>query len=84
MREMKAVRPAHPRAPFGLWALLKHNRVGMVTVFNCLVPIFGVLLSALFLGETVLAWRNLIALALVCLGIWLVTSETAAAPARTG
>jgi hypothetical protein len=42
------------------------------------------LLSALFLGETVLAWRNLIALALVCLGIWLVTSETAAAPARTG
>jgi drug/metabolite transporter (DMT)-like permease len=70
---------------FGLWAaLLKHNRVGMVTVFNFLVPIFGVLLSALFLGETVLAWRNLIALALVCLGIWLVTSETAAAPARTG
>jgi drug/metabolite transporter (DMT)-like permease len=65
-------------------ALHKHNRVGMVTVFNFLVPIFDVLLSALFLGETVLAWRNLIALALVCLGIWLVTSETAAAPARTG
>jgi hypothetical protein len=36
---------------------------------------------ALFLGETVLEWRNLIALALVCGGTWLVTTETAAAPA---
>ncbi|MBV1733841.1 MAG: DMT family transporter, partial [Hydrogenophaga sp.] len=69
-------------AAFALWAaLLKHNRVGQVTVFNFLIPVFGALLSALFLGETVLEWRNLIALALVCLGIWLVTTETAAAPA---
>ena len=68
--------------PFALWAaLLKHNRVGQVTVFNFLIPVFGALLSALFLGETVLEWRNLIALALVCGGIWLVTTETAAAPA---
>jgi drug/metabolite transporter (DMT)-like permease len=70
---------------FGLWAaLLKHNRVGTVTVFNFLVPIFGAVLSAIFLGEEVLAWRNLIALALVCLGIWLVTTEAAAAPSRAG
>ncbi|MBW8317571.1 MAG: DMT family transporter [Hydrogenophaga sp.] len=69
-------------AAFALWAaLLKHNRVGQVTVFNFLIPVFGALLSALFLGETVLEWRNLIALALVCGGIWLVTTETAAAPA---
>jgi drug/metabolite transporter (DMT)-like permease len=74
-----AVRSA---AACALWAaLLKHNRVGQVTVFNFLIPVFGALLSALFLGETVLEWRNLIALALVCGGTWLVTTETAAAPA---
>ncbi|MCY1540910.1 EamA-like transporter family protein [compost metagenome] len=72
-------------AAFALWAaLLKHNRVGQVTVFNFLIPVFGALLSALFLGETVLEWRNLIALALVCLGIRLVTTETAVALARSG
>ena len=61
---------------FGLWTiLLKYNRVGLVTVFNFLVPIFGALLSAIFLGENVLEWKNLAALALVCSGIWLVTRE---------
>lgn len=30
---------------------------------------------ALFLGETVLQWRNALALVLVCVGIWLVTTE---------
>lgn len=71
---------------FALWAtLLKHNRVGMVTVFNFLIPVFGALLSALFLGEAILAWRNLVALVFVCVGIWLVTTEATAAvlaPAR--
>lgn len=63
---------------FALWAaLLKHNRVGMVTVFNFLIPVFGALLSALFLGEEVLNWLNLLALGLVCLGICLVTTEAA-------
>lgn len=61
---------------FTLWAaLLKHNRVGQVTVFNFLIPVFGALLSALFLGEAVLEWRNLAALGMVCGGIWLVTTE---------
>lgn len=60
---------------FALWAaLLKHNRVGMVSVFNFLIPVFGALLSALFLGEEILAWRNAVALVLVCGGIWLVTT----------
>jgi len=62
--------------------LLKHNRVGTGTVYNFLVPIFGALLSAIFLGEEVLAWRNQIALTLVCLGIWLVTTKTTAASSR--
>lgn len=59
---------------FTLWSLLlKYNPVGMVTVFNFLVPVFGLLLSAVFLGESILEWKNLIALVLVCFGIYLVT-----------
>ena len=61
---------------FGIWsALLKHNPVGRVTIFNFLIPVFGVALSAIFLGEHVFAWKNGVALLLVCWGIWLVTAE---------
>lgn len=61
---------------YTLWSvLLKYNRVGMVSVFNFLVPIFGVILSAVFLGETFLEWKNLAALVLVCAGIWLVALD---------
>ena len=63
-------------AAFSLWTiLLKYNRVSMVTVFNFMVPIFGTLLSALFLNESFLEWKNALALLLVCSGIWLVTKE---------
>ncbi len=68
-------------AAFALWSLLiKHNPVGMLAVFNFLIPVFGVLLSAVFLHEPVLAWKNAAALALVCAGIWLVTRKAAAKP----
>lgn len=61
-------------AAFALWSiLLKHNPVGMITIFNFLIPIFGSLLSALFLNENILEWKNLVALMLVCSGIYLVT-----------
>nr|WP_222124906.1 DMT family transporter [Variovorax boronicumulans] len=57
-----------------LWSLLlKHNRVSLITAFNFMVPVFGALLSALFLHESIFEWRNGIALVLVCAGIWLVT-----------
>ena len=63
---------------FSLWTiLLKYNRVSMITVFNFMVPVFGTLLSALFLDESFLEWKNGIALLLVCGGIWLVTKEEA-------
>lgn len=59
---------------FTVWSLLlKHNPVGRITVFAFLVPVFGALLSALFLNETILEWKNLAALVLVCAGIRLVT-----------
>ncbi|WP_409020867.1 DMT family transporter [Brevundimonas vesicularis] len=61
---------------FAVWSLLlKHNPVGVIAPFNFLVPIFGVVLSAAFLNESVLHWRYLIALVLVCGGIWMVTSR---------
>jgi len=65
---------------FALWSLLlKHNPVGLIAAFNFLIPVFGVALSALFLGESLLHWSYLAALLLVCAGIWMVTP-----PSRTG
>ncbi len=62
---------------FALWSvLLKYNKVSRVTVFNFLIPLFGAALSALFLGESLWAWKNLLALALVSAGIWYVTQDT--------
>lgn len=61
---------------FSLWtALLKYNKVGMISVYNFLIPIFGSILSAIFLGENILHLKNLAALVLVCLGIILVNKE---------
>lgn len=61
-------------AAFALWAsLLKHNPVGAVSAYVFLIPVFGALLSALFLGESILNWHNAFALVMVCVGIWLVT-----------
>ncbi|MDM0052670.1 DMT family transporter [Variovorax sp. J22R115] len=63
-------------AAFSLWTtLLKYNRVSMVAVFNFMVPVFGTLLSAFFLNESFLEWKNGLALLLVCGGIWLVTRD---------
>ncbi|WP_293606289.1 DMT family transporter [Polaromonas sp. UBA4122] len=67
---------------FSLWTvLLKYNRVSMVTVFNFMIPVFGTVLSALFLDESFLELKNGVALLLVCFGIWLVTREEKPAPA---
>lgn len=65
---------------FALWSLLlKHNAVGSVAVFNFEIPIFGAILAALVLGESVFEWKNLVALVLVSIGIWLVTTKGRAA-----
>lgn len=58
---------------FSLWAvLLKYNSVGKVTIYTCLTPIFGAILSALFLGETIFEVKNIISLIFVCTGIFIV------------
>lgn len=70
-------------AAFAIWSmLLKHNPVGLIASFNFLVPVFGVALSTVFLGELMMHWSNLAALWLVSIGIWLVTRAEAAAPRR--
>lgn len=56
-----------------LWSvLLKYSGVAMISVFNFLVPIFRPTMSAWLLDESILEWKNLLALVLVCSGIWLV------------
>lgn len=63
-------------AAFALNAsLLKHHPVSLITVFQFTVPIFGAALSALFLGDRLWEWKNLLALILVCLGIYLVSAR---------
>lgn len=62
---------------FSLWTiLLKYNNVGTIAVFNFLTPIFGSILSAIFLHEDIWEIKNAIALICVCIGIWLVNKES--------
>ncbi len=68
---------------FALWStLLRNNPVSFVTSFNFTIPIFGVTLSALLLGESVLELRYAAGLVLVSAGVWLVT-RAARLPAST-
>ncbi|MBU3101199.1 MULTISPECIES: DMT family transporter [Clostridium] len=63
-------------AAFSLWnLLLKYNKVGPVSIFNFLIPIFGSILSAIFLNENIFEYKNIFALVLVCIGIWMVNKE---------
>ena len=58
---------------FSIWTiLLKYNKVGFISMFNFLIPIFVSILSAIFLGENIFDIKILIALILVCFGIYLV------------
>lgn len=61
---------------FSLWgALLKYNKVGKITIYNFLIPVFGAILSAIFLHESIFQIKNLIALILVCIGIVLTNKD---------
>lgn len=60
---------------YTLWSLLlQRHPVSRITVFAFLNPVFGVVLSALLLGEGKILDlpRCLLALALVCVGVWIV------------
>ena len=63
-------------AAFSIWTILmKYNPVGKVAVYTFTIPIFGVVLSGLLLGEQVLEVKNLIALVLVSIGIVIVNKQ---------
>lgn len=65
-------------AGYVLWALLmKNNPVSRIAVFGLVNPIVNVLLSALLNGEPLFEWQYIAALALVCVGIWLVNKAPA-------
>lgn len=61
---------------FAIWTqLLKYNKVSTICVFNFLIPVFGSGLSAIVLGDDIFNVKILIALILVCVGIFLVYKD---------
>ena len=66
---------------YTLWSLLlKYNPISKVAVFGFMNPVFGVILSAILLGEAdTLDLRALLALALVCVGIYIVNRKESSA-----
>ena len=60
-------------AGYIVWALLmKNNPISRIAIFGLIIPIMNVLLSALLNGEPLFEWQYIVALALVCVGIFLV------------
>ncbi len=56
---------------FTLWTLLnQYNKVGRLSIFSCVVPISGTLLSGIFLRENVFQIQYMISLALITGGIY--------------
>lgn len=67
---------------YSVWGiLLQHNPISRVSIYTFLTPLFGVLLSAVFLGEweQALSFKTLAALVLVCGGIYAVNRKSASA-----
>ena len=62
---------------YTIWSLLlKYNPVSKVAVFGFCTPIFGVILSAILLGEqTGIQLKTVAALVFVCAGIIVVNSK---------
>lgn len=61
---------------FTLWTiLLKYNGVGKVSIYKFTVPLFGVFLSYVFLGERLLGVNVILAVILVSIGIILINRE---------
>lgn len=59
-----------------IWSVLyKYNKVGEITIYTFLMPVFGALLSALLLEESIAEIKNGAALALACAGIWIVNRK---------
>lgn len=65
-------------AAFSIWTiLLKYNSVGKVTIYRFTIPLFGILLSYIFLGERLLGPNVVTSLVLVSISIILINKEKA-------
>lgn len=61
---------------FCLWAnLLKYNPVGKIAIYGFTVPVFGVMMSAVFLGEKGITPVTFLALCFVSAGVIIVNRE---------
>lgn len=63
---------------YSVWGmLLQHNPISRVSIYTFLTPLFGVLLSAVLLGEweQAFSYKTLAALVLVCGGIYVVNRK---------
>lgn len=62
---------------YSLWGILvKYNPISKVAVFGFMNPVFGVILSAVFLHEgSVLGFTSIASLVLICLGIYIVNRK---------
>lgn len=68
---------------YSVWGLLlQHNPISRVSIYTFLTPLFGVLLSAVFLGEweQAVSLKTLAALILVCGGIYVVNHKQSKEP----
>lgn len=68
---------------YSVWGLLlQHNPISRVSIYTFLTPLFGVLLSAVFLGEweQAVSLKTLAALILVCGGIYVVNHKQTKEP----
>lgn len=61
-------------AAYTLWSiLLKYNPVSKISAYKFMNPVFGVLLSFVFLKEhSQMGWNTVLALVFVCVGIYIV------------
>lgn len=68
-------------AAFSIWtSLLKYNKVSSITIYSSLIPVFGAILSAIFLKESIAGVQLIGAMAAVALGVVLVTYSSSKTP----
>lgn len=66
-----------PAVAYCLWGnLLKYNPVGRISIYGFTISIFGVILSAIFLGENIFGIFTIVALILVCTGVIVVNTKS--------
>lgn len=59
-----------------LWSiLLKHNPVSCISVYKFATPMFGMIFSAILLGENIFEWNKIVAVIAVGIGIFVVNTS---------